>query len=595
MSETTTVSNEDIETSNIVDLDMTNPWMDMAKQLEGLSEAQLVQLGFTQEEIQMINVYSNPVEWAATHLKWHARDYQNKILQTSASAKQTVLRLGRRLGKTECMCISIWWHAFVQPNKGPNNQYDILIITPYETQVDLIFKRLEQLLDLSPELKASVKRDIKHTFELKNGTIIKGLTAGTKSSSGAANTRGQRADLIILDEVDYMGEDDITNILNIRNEAPERIKIIAASTPSGRRASFYKWCVQAPNNGWREVYAPSTVNPEMLKFNPDTNRTYLEDLKEELTEIRYIQEVMAEFGEEAAGVYQKKHIDKAVELGKKLNIHNHLKDVPRRGPRILGVDWDKYANATNMASVEYISDLNVFAQFNRVEIPRTEFTYDIAVKKIIELNEIFNYDYIYVDAGHGEMQIEQLKRYGQEHPETGLYKKIVRVNFSEKVSVFDPVTKIRDKKDIKPFMVNNAVLLFERGQFAFDPEDKHTIKQFEDYYVERFGMNGRPIYTEENEHVHDCIVLAIHGFNMKYNDIFKVKHASYIGKIDNFAKVPEDVPTRDMKEIEENKDVVQEGDKVGLTGISAIKYIGMTKGVHRTRRRNTGLPSRRSF
>lgn len=583
--------------SNIIDLDMTNPWMETAKLLQGMTDSQLTALGFTPDEIKMIQVYTNPVEWAATHLKWDARDYQNKILQTGASAKQTVLRLGRRLGKTECMCILIWWHAFVQPNKGPNNQYDILIITPYETQVDLIFKRLEQLLDLSPELKASVKRDIKHVFELKNGTVIKGLTAGTKSSSGAANTRGQRADLIILDEVDYMGEDDITNILNIRNEAPERIKIIAASTPSGRRASFYKWCVGAPENGWREVYAPSTVNPEMLKFNPDTNRTYLEDLKEELTELRYIQEVMAEFGEEAAGVYQKRHIDAAVELGRKLDITNHTVNPPeRRGPRILGVDWDKYGSSTNMASVEYIKDLNVFAQFNRVEIPRTEFTYDVAVQKIIELNDRFNYDYIYVDAGHGEAQIEQLKKYGLQNPKSGLHKKIVRVNFSEKVTVFDPVSKVKDRKDIKPFMVNNTVLLFERGQFAFDPNDKATIKQFEDYYVERFGTNGRPVYTSENEHIHDCIILAIHGFTMRYNDFFKVKHATYIGRIDNFAKTPADLQSRDLEQPDDG--IVNLGNgAVGLTGIAAVKYVGMQSGraPRSNARRSMSRPTRRSF
>ena len=328
---------------NIVDLEMTNPWMEIANQLQGKSEKELTALRFTKEEIDMIQVYSDPVQWAATHLKWMARDYQNKILQTGASAKQTVLRLGRRLGKTECMCILIWWHAFVQPNKGPNNQYDILIITPYETQIDLIFKRLKELLDMSPELKASIKRDINHQLELHNGTVIKGLTAGSKSSSGAANTRGQRADIIVLDEVDYMGDDDITNIINIRNEAPERIKIIAASTPSGRRASFYKWCVGSPKNGWKEVYAPSTVNPEILKVNSDTGKTYLEELEEELTEIRYIQEVMAEFGEEEAGVYQKKHVDAAAELGKKLDIiyQQGESKQAKRGPRILGVDWDK--------------------------------------------------------------------------------------------------------------------------------------------------------------------------------------------------------------------------------------------------------------
>jgi hypothetical protein len=584
------------DTSNIVDLEMQNPWMEIAKQLEGKSEAELVSLGFTPEEIQMMQVYSDPVKWAATHLAWQARDYQHKILQTGAGAKQTVLRLGRRLGKTETMCVLIWWHAFVQPNKGPNNQYDILIITPYETQIDLIFKRLKEMLDMSPELKSSIKRDVHHQIELHNGAVIKGLTAGTKSSSGAANTRGQRADIIVLDEVDYMGEDDITNIINIRNEAPERIKIIAASTPSGRRASFYKWCVGSPNNGWKEVYAPSTVNPEILKVNTDTGKTYLEELKEELTEIRYIQEVMAEFGEEEAGVYQKKHVDQAVELGKKLDIIYQQGEsrAAKRGPRILGVDWDKYGSATNMVGVEHIDELNVFAPFVRAEIPRTEFTYDNAVKKIIELNALHDFDYIYVDAGHGEMQIEQLKLYGHEHPESGLHRKVVRVNFSEKVKVRDPITKIRESKDIKPFMVNNTVLLFERGQFAFQPGDKSMIKQFEDYHVERFGTNGRPVYTSENEHIHDCIILAIHGFTMKYNEMFKVRHASMIGKIDAFQKARVPVKVRDGEE--ETPIAVVDGKPKASTMLSGLRFLGVQPGRSAgSGRRSTGAPTRRMF
>lgn len=582
---------------NIIDLDATNPWMDLAKQLQGMSDSQLVSLGFSTEEIEMIQVYTDPVKWAATHLKWHARDYQNKILQTGAGAKQTVLRLGRRLGKTECMCILIWWHAFVQPNKGPNNQYDILIITPYETQIDLIFKRLKEMLDMSPELKASIKRDVHHQLELWNGAVIKGLTAGTKSSSGAANTRGQRADIIVLDEVDYMGEDDITNIINIRNEAPERIKIVAASTPSGRRASFYKWCVGSPTNGWKEVYAPSTVNPEILKTNADTGKTYLEELKEELTEIRYIQEVLAEFGEEAAGVYQKRHVDAAVDLGKKLDIIYKQGESrqEKRGPRILGVDWDKYGASTNMVGVEHIDELGVFAPFHRTEIPRTEFTYDNAVKKIIELNALHDYDYIYVDAGHGEMQIEQLKLYGQRHPESGLHRKIVRVNFSEKVTVRDPITKIREKKDIKPFMVNNTVLLFERGQFAFDPTDKTMIKQFEDYYVEKFGTNGRPIYTSENEHIHDCIILAVHGFMMKYDDMFKVRHASMIGKIEAFSQKKVRLPVGSRTEEGKEATAVAEGKVPQGSMLSGIRFVGAQPGRSSSGRRSMGLPSRKMF
>lgn len=160
----------------------------------------------------------------------------------------------------------------------------------------------------------------------------------------------QRADLIVLDEVDYMGSSEITNIINIRNEAPERIKVIAASTPSGKHEEFYKWCTQASErfaptkedienyefhgyihqsnkkgNGWVEIYAPSIVNKELLKVNDATKRTYIEDLRSELSEMRFVQEVLAEFGEEEMGVYQKQYINKAIEEGKRVN-HRYITD-----------------------------------------------------------------------------------------------------------------------------------------------------------------------------------------------------------------------------------------------------------------------------
>ena len=340
-------------------------------------------------------VTDNPVLWAKVYLDWEARDYQFAILTECKKSKKLVLRFGRRLGKTDDMCVAILWFAYTQYNKGPNNQYDIIIATPYETQIDLIFKRLHQLLEISPLLKSRVSRDVHHNlcFDINGITSnILGLTAGANNSSGGANsTRGQRADVIILDECDYIGSNQVTNILNIRNEAPERIRLICASTPSGKHEEYYRWCIGASKkyypseddiknnkfsgyqieekeigegNGWTEIYAPSNVNKELLKMNPDTLQTYLEDIRDELSEMRYVQEVMAEFGEEELGVYQKKYIQQAILEGERLKFRYitkwpeeerkaYLKRTQGQCIRILGVDWDKYAAATNMVCMEF--------------------------------------------------------------------------------------------------------------------------------------------------------------------------------------------------------------------------------------------------
>lgn len=147
-------------------------------------------------------VSTNVMTWAKVYLNWDARDYQIEILNSGSKKRRVVLRLGRRLGKSECMCILILWYAFTQINKANPTQYDILIVTPYETQIDLIFKRLHELIDQSPILQSEIIRDVYHCIQFANGTVITGLTAGSKSGTGAANTRGQHANTLILDEVD---------------------------------------------------------------------------------------------------------------------------------------------------------------------------------------------------------------------------------------------------------------------------------------------------------------------------------------------------------------------------------------------------------
>ncbi len=143
-------------------------------------------------------VTDNPILWAKVYLDWEAREYQKDIIKEGKKSRKLVLRLGRRLGKTDSLCVLILWFAYTQYNKGPNNQYDIVIATPYETQIDLIFKRLHQFLDTSALMSAFLSRDVHHHLEFNiNGvtSTVLGFTAGANNASaGANNTRGQRAD-----------------------------------------------------------------------------------------------------------------------------------------------------------------------------------------------------------------------------------------------------------------------------------------------------------------------------------------------------------------------------------------------------------------
>jgi replicative DNA helicase len=595
--------------------------------LSKLSLNELEVLGLTQEEVFTVELLTNPVKWAEEYLNWKSRDYQDLILEQGAKRTRLVLRLGRRLGKTECMCVLILWHAFTQINRDTEkiaeDPYDILILTPYEKQAQLIYDRLIELIEGSSELKGSISRKISMLIQLQNGTNIQLMTVGTGSGSGAAATRGQRADLLVYDEVDYIGEEEISNSIAIANEDKQRIRILAASTPSGDRRSYYNWCSKASHtydadaphieatgtikydytnrpgrtgNAWTHIYAPSTVNKKLNVINPDTGMTGLEELKEEFTEMKYQQEVMAEFGESQSGVYQKKYVDLAVQLGQQMNVTyagNYKGTVMNNfkvmGKRILGVDWDKSGASTNMVGLQFIESSGMFVPFVRVEIPKHEFTYTNAVEMIIKLNNEFNFDWIFADAGHGEKQIEDLKQWGMNHPETGLQHKVVRVNMSEKITWRDPFTQQKVSHHIKPFMVNNLVRAFERGKFAFHPGDNHTIKQFTDYYVKRWGQDGRPVYTDENEHIHDCIMLAMHGFIVKYTDMLKVNTTVKISKLGPIDMGDDHILSREIP-VGKNEEKTKDASFAGFALIGGARTGKRTSG-----RSSMGPPRRRSF
>lgn len=603
------------------------------QRVEHLVKQRLIQI---QEALEIL-VTANPVLWAKVYLDWEAREYQVPMLTEMRKSRSLVFRLGRRLGKTDSICVGILWFAYTQYNKGPNPQYNIIIATPYETQINLIFTRLKQLYDHSPLLLGCMTREIQHRVELTvDGvtSIIEGFTAGaSNASAGANNTRGQRGDVVILDEVDYIGSKQIANIFQLRNEAPERIKFICASTPTGKHEDYYRWCTgaskkyfpseedirnnefhgykikQVPGkegNGWTEIYAPSNVNKEVLKINPESGQTYLQDMKDQYSQMVYAQEVMAEFGEENVGVYQKKYIEMAIEEGIRTKHayitkwdaetrYEYLKNTQGRNIRCLGVDWDKYGAATHMVCIEYDRFhqtesgmvVPVFKVLFHEEIPRGEFTYTNAENKIIRLNDEYKFDWIAIDRGYGETQAEHIRQYGIMYPESHLAEKLVAYQFSENIEVTDPFTRKKEKKPLKPFMVNNSVSIFEKGGIVLDPEDKYLKEQLEQYRVISISQAGKPIYSSENEHALDAMNLALLVFAQHYDKLLQKVFSSHISLLNKpIDSRQTDVKSRNFAE------TIDEVLPVGVMKIDTRSKWGqpLVASISPGRRSNNGMP-----
>jgi len=142
-------------------------------------------------------IRSDPIKWAYWKLKdpkgnpWKARWYQKQMIDDIMDGERRIAaRMGRRVGKTEVMVVYCLWYAFHHANKR------LLICTPYENQVRLIFMRLNELIDECDELKESVKSRTKNPFitQFHNGSAIMGFTVGATQGQAGAAVRGQRGD-----------------------------------------------------------------------------------------------------------------------------------------------------------------------------------------------------------------------------------------------------------------------------------------------------------------------------------------------------------------------------------------------------------------
>lgn len=368
-------------------------------------------MSLTAEELEQARILADPVQWAYVYLDWEARWYQEEILRETSVRR--VLRMGRRTGKSTTICVYLLWFSFVHDNKT------CVIVTPYENQIRHIWEIFDGFINKSPELAASIKRRSKNPYEIEfgNGSRIKGFTAGTKAGAAGASIRGQGADVIWIDEADYLLEADIVAVTAIALEAPGRIQIILSSTPSGRRGFFYKVCTD-PKSTYRQFHYPSHVNPE---WTPQAD----EEFRLFHSEVDYQHEVLAEFGEEASGVFNKALVEKAAwtlyytylplsEQQRRFCRENNIQ-VEFIGPytvdhpappalRTMGVDWDKVSSTPQIVIVEYNESLQKFQVVLRESIPKSEFTLDNAVDRIIELNEIYQPAFIYCDRGFGEAQ-----------------------------------------------------------------------------------------------------------------------------------------------------------------------------------------------
>jgi replicative DNA helicase len=440
----------------------------------------------------------------------------NGIIVHNCSSKRKVFRLGRQLGKTETLSVSILYNMFVKPGKAKDESFTVIVITPYQSQIELIFKRLNELISSSSTIANSIKRSVKapnYSLELYNGSSILGFTAGTKSAGNADAVRGQHGDMLVFDESDLLNPSDIDSALAIVTNHPDAT-VWMSSTPTGKRERFYTTC---HSKLYKEFYYPSQVNP---LWSEELDALY----KEQLTELGYKHEILAEFGEQEEGVFQNAYIDAA-------KLDYTYGQLVRKPDWIygLGVDWNDTKIGTDISIIGFNPTTGTFFLMQREVVSKEGWTQLSACEKISTLNAFWRPAFIYIDKGYGNTQDEVLRKRGYDalfdpnrgpsHPDAKLKDIVKTYDFGGSIEIRDLITQQPIKKAAKPFLVENTVRRFETRTIHFSDKDELLEKQLLNYIISRKTSAGVPVYNPSHEligdHALDSLMLALVGSTLE--------------------------------------------------------------------------------
>ena len=449
-----------------------------------------------------------------------------------------VIRVHRRSGKSYSLSVLALFYALTR------SSCDVLLVAPYQEQVQLVFETIREFVRVNAWIEGYITQNRGSPSErlrFSNGSQISGKTAGTKQKSKGASLRGQGADLILIDEAAFLSDEDwetLNPIIKGDKYRKNKPRVFAASTPPYTRGAYYTLCKDPEKKKyWKEFQMSVTENPDW------TEQDVLEARATCSSEVAWTREWLAEFPEVGAGVFAKKYVDQARRTYSYIDYKKRVEQQSKSGvkipPRTIGVDWDKHNQdgaGSNIVVLEKV-DRHRYRLIYREEIEQAQFTLRNAVQRVIELNDLFNPQWIYIDRGNGEYQLEEFQAYGQQFPRTGFLEKIVGVQFAE--VVIDPLPNGGFiKKRFKEAMVGLLTKWFEEQSIEIPIGDNQLIRQLIEYHVVSKTDNSIK-YVDKNDHIIAAMGLAAMAMHHKVTQPYTAKPAteSYI------VPVPEAIPT----------------------------------------------------
>jgi len=302
-------------------------------------------------------------------LKFHER--QLEIYKDPHRFK--VVCCGRRFGKTRMASYIVIIKALAKPEQM------IWLVSPKYSQTMIIWRMLRKYLP--KDYVANIKEGELY-IELINGSTI-----WAKSADNPDALVGEGLDFLIMDEAARVKQDAWEMALQpaLIDKKGEAIFI---STPKGKNW-FYNLYLRGSQEGDYKSFNYTSWD------NPTLDPAELEKRKNELPDLIYRQEILAEFIEGGGEVFQ----------GVNDIIGDTLREPIKGHTYVIGVDLAKYKDFTVITVADTATNSIVFFErFSRVD-------WNHQRERIKEVFKLYNESPVYIDStGVGDPIMEDLQR-----------------------------------------------------------------------------------------------------------------------------------------------------------------------------------------
>lgn len=430
-------------------------------------------------------------------------------------------------GKTYSMVVGMLHKLLTIPG------FIVLIAAPQITMIDEIVSACEEICRQLKTEYPIVSNSSSPIIEVRfnNGSVIKGVT----TANDAKSARGKKADLIWLEEADFIETKAMNSILGVLADRPD-IELWVSSTPIGERNLYT--LSQQPDV--KEFHFPTFVLPHYESENLD------EFYRNTLSQTGYVQEIMAEYGVDVDSVFQIMFLEKSTDEERDPHYSPETVLANRNDYIIfIGTDWNHDKVGTRVVVSAYSKARGKLGIVEKSRVALVGWTQALAVELIVKLNRKYRSDHIYCDEGFGIGQVTELRKIGVEsygkvpndHPDLKLAE-TVSVQFGSSIKINDQLTGEVYNKRVKQYMVENLANMLESNQLYFSSvEDNDIILQMKNYLIKNVSVTGAKSYTFRDrqiaDHDLDAFMLTAYAFNVEYGDYIKpnaVEHVAGFGK-----------------------------------------------------------------